>query len=83
MAKILLSMLIAFIGYSAQYIAAACQKIGLKVKETKKLKGWAIWVLATSFTSVSVFIVLYAVAIGNVSIVGAMAGTGLVSLAVF
>jgi len=83
MLTILLSMLIAFIGYSIRYISSACQKIGLKVRETKKVKGSVIWAVATLFGSVSVFIVLYAVAIGSVSIVAAMAGTGLVSLAVF
>lgn len=83
MLTILLSMLIAFLGYSIRYISAACQKIGLKVRETRKVKGSVIWAVATLFSSVSVFVVLYAVAIGNVSIVATMAGTGLVSLAVF
>ncbi len=83
MLTILLSMLIAFIGYSIRYISSACQKIGLKVRETKKVKGSAIWAIATLCSSVSVFVVLYAVAIGSVSIVATMAGTGLVSLAVF
>ena len=48
-----------------------------------KKKGVAVWITGTLFTSVSVFLVLYAVSIGSVSLVGAMAGTGLASLAVF
>ncbi len=83
MFTILLSMLIAFVGYSIRYVSSAVQKIGLKLRETKKLKGSVIWTIGTVLGSVSVFIVMSAVAIGNVSIVATMAGTGLVSLAVF
>jgi drug/metabolite transporter (DMT)-like permease len=79
----MLSILLGFLGYSILNIAQATQKIGLRVAKEKKLKGWSLWIGATAFTSVSIFIVLYAVSLGSASLVGAMAGTGLASLAVF
>ncbi len=79
----LISILLAFIGYSILNIAQAGQKIGLSMMPESRVKGLAIWIIATLATSVSFFIVLYAVSVGNVSQVGAMAGSGLVSLALF
>jgi drug/metabolite transporter (DMT)-like permease len=83
MDKTLLSMIVAFCGYSLLNIAQACQKIGLGVMERRRLGGTFVWVAATLATTASSFVVLYAVSIGNVSIVGAMAGTGLASLSLF
>ena len=83
MTDALFSMLIAFGGYSLRYISSACQKVGLEIRKKNKVKGWFVWIAATALTSASVFVVLYAVSLGNVSIVGAMAGTGLIALAVF
>jgi len=79
----MLSILLGFLGYSILNIAQATQKIGLKLAKQKKLKGWTLWAAATASTSVSIFIVLYAVSLGSAALVGAMAGTGLASLAVF
>ena len=79
----LLSILLAFIGYSMMYIASACQKIGLAKIKRNRVQGRIIWVTATVFTSVSSFVVLSAVTLGNVSVVGSMAGVGLASLVVF
>lgn len=78
-----LSVILAFLGYSVMNIAQAGQKIGLAKRAEHKAKGSALWVFATLMTSVAFFIVLGAIALGSVSIVGAMAGTGLASLAVF
>ena len=78
-----LSVILAFLGYSVLNIAQAGQKIGLAKKEEVPAKGWALWAFSTLMTSVSFFIVLGAIAMGSVSIVGAMAGTGLVSLSIF
>jgi uncharacterized membrane protein len=78
-----LSILTAFIGYSVLNIAQASQKIGLSLFKKSKVKGLSIWIIATLATSVSIFILLYAVSLGSVSIVGAMAGTGLASLTLF
>ncbi len=83
MAKALISILLAFAGYSILNISQAVQKFGLGLLPGKRIKGLTIWTLATLSTTGSIFIVLCAVAIGSVSLVGAMAGTGLASLAVF
>jgi drug/metabolite transporter (DMT)-like permease len=83
MTKVLLSMIVAFSGYSLLNIAQACQKIGLGVMERSRLRGTIVWVVATFATTASSFVVLYAVSIGSVSLVGAMAGTGLASLSLF
>ena len=78
-----LAVLVAFAGYSLLNISQATQKIGLGLYQTHRLKGALLWAAATGCTSVSVFIVLYAVSLGSVSVVGAMAGTGLASLVIF
>jgi uncharacterized membrane protein len=83
MTQFLLSMLYAYFGYSLRYLASATQKIGLKVRETNKAKGSILWSLGLLSGTVSIVIVMYAVSLGNVSIVGAMAGTGLITLAFF
>ncbi len=79
----ILSLFIAFAGYSVQNISQASQKLGfLKMKQSKKT-GMLIWTAATMGTGLSTLILLLAVSIGQVSLVGAMAGTGLVSMTVF
>ncbi|MCK5674376.1 MAG: hypothetical protein KAH95_13430 [Spirochaetales bacterium] len=83
MNQTVLSLLIAFLGYSVQNISQATQKIGfLKMKEDKN-KGMIIWGAATIGTGLSTLILLTAVSIGQVSLVGAMAGTGLVSMSLY
>ena len=79
----LLSLLAAFVGYSIHATAQAGQKIGLAVAVRRRARGLAVWILATLSMPVSVFLVLFAVSIGNASLVGAMSGSGLISLAVF
>jgi drug/metabolite transporter (DMT)-like permease len=76
-------MIVAFGGYSLLNIAQACQKIGLGLMERRRLWGAVVWAAATLATTASSFVVLYAVSIGSVSLVGAMAGTGLASLSLF
>ncbi len=79
----ILSLFIAFAGYSVQNISQASQKIGLlKMKKNKKM-GMIIWGAATIGTGLSTLILLTAVSVGQVSLVGAMAGTGLVSLTLY
>jgi uncharacterized membrane protein len=77
------SLLFAFAGYSIHSIAQAGQKIGLAVTSRNKAGGVAVWILSTLSMPISVFLILYAVSIGNASLVGAMSGCGLASLAVF
>lgn len=77
------SLVIAFAGYSLLNVAQAGQKIGLARHARNKTWGATIWIVATIGTSVAFAVVLAAISLGSVSLVGAMAGTGLVSLAVF
>ena len=81
--EILLTLSLAFAGYSAMNISQAGQKMGLAAKDDRPLAGWLLWIGATVGTLVSVLIVLVALSMGAVSLVGAMAGSGLVTLAVF
>jgi drug/metabolite transporter (DMT)-like permease len=53
------------------------------MRDKKPVLGWSIWGGATAATAVSFLLVFGAIAMGSVSIVGAMAGTGLASLALF
>lgn len=79
----LTTLLLAFAGYSAMNVAQAGQKIGLAMKDERPGAGWLLWAGATAGTLLAVMIVLVALSIGAVSLVGAMAGSGLVTLAVF
>ena len=83
MKNALIAIIVAFIGYSVLNISQAGQKIGLETADKNKRRGIVIWIIATLGTSVAAFILLYAVSLGSVALVGAMAGTGLASLAVF
>ncbi len=78
-----LPLLIAFLGYSVQNISQATQKIGLGIAGKRRARGRVIWALGTLGTGSSALILLLAVSLGNVALVGAMAGSGLVSLTIF
>jgi drug/metabolite transporter (DMT)-like permease len=79
----LLSLLLAFLGYSILNISQACQKLGLTLWPRRRLRGGLIWSTGTAGTSAAVFVLLAAVSLGSVALVGAMAGSGLASLALF
>lgn len=81
--RTILSLIAAFLGYSIHSIAQAGQKIGLTTAGKRKVRGLTIWILSTLSMPAAIFLILYAVSIGNASLVGAMSGTGLASLAVF
>ena len=81
--RAILSLIAAFSGYSIHAIAQAGQKIGLATATKRRARGLVIWILSTLSMPSSAFLVLYAVTIGNASLVGAMSGSGLASLAVF
>ena len=83
MSTALICLIIAFTGYSVQNISQATQKIGLHMYAKRRLLGAVIWAGATLGTTLSVLIILLAVSIGDVSLVGAMAGTGLLSLTLY
>jgi uncharacterized membrane protein len=79
----LLSILVAFAGYSLLDLGKASQKLALGILGQRRLAGASLWLAATLATSVSSFLILYAVSIGSVVIVGAMAGTGLAAVTLF
>ncbi|MBN2353630.1 MAG: hypothetical protein JXD23_13745 [Spirochaetales bacterium] len=79
----MLSVLFACLGYSVLNISQAVQKIGLARAKEKRIQGIAVWIAATVGTLASSFLMFAAVALGNASLVGAMAATGLAALAVF
>lgn len=79
----LLAVLLAVLGYSILNLTQAYQKIGLRIRETERLRGTLIWSAATASGFISVVLVYGAIALGSVSVVGALAGTGLVALAFF
>lgn len=83
MSKIVLSIIVSFLGFSIMNIAQASQKVGLEMLPKKKGLGGFIWTLGIVGTFVATFVLFYAAAIGNVSLVGAMAGSGLASLTIF
>lgn len=76
-------LLCAVAGYSILSVSQAGQKIGLHAIADSPRKGWAIWILSTTGTAVSFFLVLAAIGMGSVALVGAMTGVGMASLTVF
>lgn len=77
------SLLLAFLGYSILNISQACQKLGLSLWQRRRFAGGLVWSAGTAGTSAAVFVILAAVSLGDVALVGAMAGSGLASLALF
>jgi drug/metabolite transporter (DMT)-like permease len=83
MGQHVLSIIIAFLAYSVVDVGKALQKHGLVIRRNRRVVGSAIWVLGTSGTVVSSFLILWAVSIGSVVVVGSMAGTGLVAATLY
>ncbi|MFP4211470.1 MAG: hypothetical protein ACLFR8_09525 [Alkalispirochaeta sp.] len=79
----LLALLLSVLGYSILNISQAVQKIGLSLYTRNRVAGATVWVGALLASGVSFGIVFIALSIGTVSVVGAAAGTGLVSVAIF
>jgi drug/metabolite transporter (DMT)-like permease len=79
----LLSVVLAFAGNSLINIGQATQKIGVGVLSAKRGRGMILWVTGLASIVVANFFILYAVKIGSVAVVGAMAGSGLASLTLF
>ena len=78
-----LTILLAFVGNSVLNIAQAGQKLGLGLMRRNPRRGALLWVGSLLGTSVAALIGWVAVSIGSVALVGAMAGAGLGSLALF
>ncbi len=78
-----LTILLAFVGNSVLNIAQAGQKLGLALMARNRRRGALLWLGSLLGTSVAALIGWVAVSIGSVALVGAMAGSGLGSLALF
>ncbi len=79
----ILSILIAFAAYSLMDLGKAVQKIGVTVIRSRRRRGLIIWIAASAATSAASFLILFAAGIGSVVVIGAMAGTGLVTVTLF
>jgi drug/metabolite transporter (DMT)-like permease len=79
----MVAILLGALGYAVLNISQAVQKIGLVWMRTRRVQGALIWAAATLGTLASSGLVFAGVALGNASLVGAMAGIGLAALAVF
>ena len=79
----LLSLILAFCGYTLHNLGQAGQKIGLELARRNRLAGAGVWLAASAATTAAAFLLLYAVSKGSVSLVGAIGGSGLASLALF
>ncbi len=78
-----LTILLALVGNSVLNIAQAGQKLGLALMARSPRRGALLWVGSLLGTSVAALIGWVAVSTGSVALVGAMAGSGLGSLALF
>jgi drug/metabolite transporter (DMT)-like permease len=78
-----LTLLLAFVGNSVLNISQAGQKLGLALMRRDRRRGALLWIGSLLGTTVAALIGWLAVTIGRVALVGAMAGSGLASLAVF
>lgn len=79
----LFAVLLAFLAYALLNVSQATQKDGIHRIRSKRGYGWTIWWLGTVGTAVPFFMILGALNMGNVSLVGAMAGTGLPVMTLF
>ena len=79
----LVTVILAFTGYSLLNVGQAGQKIGLEICARRTVAGWSVWSVSTLATAASFLFVFAAIAAGSVAIAGAMAGTGLASMALF
>jgi drug/metabolite transporter (DMT)-like permease len=79
----LLAVVLAFLAYALLNVSQATQKDGIHRIRSKRGYGWSIWWLGTIGTVIPFFMILGALNMGNVSLVGAMAGTGLPVMTLF
>ena len=80
MGRHILSIIVAFVAYSMLDLGKAFQKVGLTAMSRDRGRGIGIWFAASTATSASSLLILYAVSLGSVLIVGSMAGTGLAAV---
>ena len=77
------AMLIAVGAYTVLDVSKVYQRKGLALRRSAPVKGWTLWVFATIATLTPPFGVQFAVWLSNLSLVGAMAGTGLAAVAMY
>lgn len=80
MNSVLQTLLISFIGYSILNTGQVLQKLGMDLLPRKRRVGVITLIIANLTTISSTFVVLVAISLGDVSLVGAMAGSGLVTM---
>ena len=83
MSPTLAAILIAVGAYTVLDVSKVYQRKGLALKLTAPTKGWTLWVFATIATLTPPLAVQFAVWLSNLSLVGAMAGTGLAAVAMY
>jgi uncharacterized membrane protein len=83
MGTALLTVLLAFVGTSGINIGQATQKFAVNTMERLRRRGIVLWIAGLLLILGSNLVLLYAVKIGRVAIIGAMAGTGLASAGIF
>jgi uncharacterized membrane protein len=76
------AILISFFGYSVLAVGQVYQKMGMNLKQNKKNSALPVLIIANIVTVSSSFIILAAVSQGQISVVGAMAGSGLITMAI-
>lgn len=79
----IISVLVAVGAYSLLDVSKAVQKIGISAYVTHRVRGSLVWMAATLGTTLSSFLVLYAVSMGSVVLVGSLSGTGLAAMLLF
>lgn len=77
------AVLLAFFAYALLNVSQATQKDGIDRIRKKRGYGWTVWWVGTIGTAIPFFMILGALNMGNVSLVGAMAGTGLPVMTLF
>lgn len=77
------AILLAFLAYALLNVSQATQKAGISRIRAAEGRGWLIWWIGTVGTAIPFFMILAALNLGNVSLVGAMAGTGLPIMTIF
>ena len=77
------AMLVAILAMAFMNIGQAVQKLGHDRWHTGKRAGLPLWGSGILMTTTSSFVTMWAVSLGEVSLVGAMAGTGLPFMVLF
>ena len=83
MSSTLGAILVAVAAYATLDISKVYQRSGLALTKQSPIRGWILWSLATFVTLTPPLAIVYAMTLSSVSLVGAMAGTGLAAVAIY